>query len=384
MSESRKMGADMFEMWDRTVKSWVDFYGSYGKAIGGFGSGTAFNMPGMENWSRMYSAFMDMAKGMPMPFQLSKDLNEAFSKGMGNYQKAYDAWMRGMAGIAKEAYDISRKVLAGDKVDAGKFFEAVRSSYAGVNTAILDSLKDTPFEGVKNVEEATEELLSSMPEDQARSREFLEKLLNLNIKAMNASIAAMRQANKSFAQLLETGAVTGDGYEAFRDSYGKIIEETVESLSLSETSRGAKEIADDVAAWAKASMDLATGWSEMTFKLYDGLSKSSAKMANENMLKETKIESPDQLYGFWMGISRDVMATLVDNTAYYENLSRFVRTYTDWIKAGNKLYRDAATPPSVTKDDIEKLRDELQRVKRASEKRSAPKAKPPAEQPAAA
>jgi hypothetical protein len=341
-------------------------------------------MPGMENWGRMYTNFMDMARGTPMPFQISRDLNEAFSKGMGYYQRAYDAWMRGMAGIAREAYDISRKVVAGETVDAAKFMDAMRSLYTGVSSTVLESLKDTPFEGVKNVEAATKELLAAMPADQARTKEFIEKLLNLNIKAMNASIAAVKQANKSCAEMLEKGEVKGNGYDAFKDSYGKLIEDTVESMSFGHAgSPAARGIADDVAAWAKASMDMATGWSQMTFRLYDGISKSAAKLGTHTHLMDVKLDSPDQLYSFWMNVSREVTATLMDNTAYFENLSSFVRSYTDWVKAGNKLYHDVVTPPSVSQDDLQKLKEELRKMKRSADKQRA-SAKPKVSSSAAA
>src|SRR4030042_3874311 len=201
---------DIFEFYNRASKYWLDIFNSWAKTAGSFPQ--TFGGVGMESWlkpswsnmtewTRLYTRFTDMAKTMPSPFASMKDSSEAVAKGMDSYVKIYNAWLKIMDSVAREGYEIGQKARMGEEVDKAKFFETLNAAYDGINASVVESLKDTPFAGLKGLDKVVKDALDSLPEDQKMSREFLQELFSFSVKMTNLSTEVMKEVSKTYAEM---------------------------------------------------------------------------------------------------------------------------------------------------------------------------------------
>ncbi|OGN91502.1 MAG: hypothetical protein A2Z75_06940 [Chloroflexi bacterium RBG_13_50_10] len=373
---------DIFEFYNRASKYWLDIFNSWAKTAGSFPQ--TFGGVGMESWlkpswsnmtewTRLYTRFTDMAKTMPSPFASMKDSSEAVAKGMDSYVKIYNAWLKIMDSVAREGYEIGQKARMGEEVDTAKFFETLNAAYDGINASVVESLKDTPFAGLKGLDKVVKDALDSLPEDLKIAREFLQELLSFSVKMTNLSTEVMKEVNKTSADMLAKGTISGEGYKNLTDAYGETLKHSVKILrEKGALLPGYKDIADDATSWAKANLDLSISGLEMNLRLYQGIAKSSKDISKtaEELFKGEKISSADEFHKRWVEAYQQALDILVKDAQFSENIHKLMSSYAEWMKSTNKLYRGVMTPPYVAKEDFDRVSKELAKVKRSVEKQA--------------
>ena len=378
---------DIFEFYNSASKYWLDIFNSWGKTAGSFPQ--TFGGVGMESWlkpswsdmaewTRLYTGLTDMAKAMPLPFASIKDSSEAVAKGMNSYVKIYNAWLKGMDSVARKGYEIGQKAGIGEEVETAKFFETLNAAYDGITASVVESLKDTPFAGLKGLDKVVKDALDSLPEDQKMDREFLQELFSFSVKMTNLSTEVMKEVSKTSADVLAKGTISGEGYKNLIDAYGETLKHSVEILrEKAALQPGYKDIADDATSWAKANLDLSISWLEMNRKLYQGIAKSSKDISKtaEELFKGEKISSADELHKRWVEAYQQALDILVKDAQFSENIHKLMSNYAEWMKSTNKLYRSVMTPPYVAKEDFDRVSEELAKVKSSVEKRATAKVK---------
>jgi truncated hemoglobin YjbI len=286
---------------------------------------------------------------------------------MNSYVKIYNAWLKGMDSVAREGYEIGQKASIGEEVETARFFETLKAAYDGITASVVESLKDTPFAGLKGLDKAVKDALDSLPEEQKMAREFLQELFSFSVKMTNLSTEVMKEVSKTSADMLAKGTISGEGYKNLIDAYGETLKHSVEILQeKAALLPGYKDIADDATSWAKANLDLSISWLEMNLKLYQGMAKSSKDISKtaEELFKGEKISSADELQKRWLEAYQQALDVLVKDAQFSENISKLMNSYAEWMKSTTKLYRSVMTPPYAAKEDFDRVSEELAKVKR--------------------
>jgi hypothetical protein len=375
-NRTAKGSMDTLEFYTKASKSWLDFYNTWAKTMDSFpqtfrgvGMGSWFqpSWSNMAEWTKLYTGFTDRAKPMPLPFGSVNDTSEAVAKGMNSYVKIYNAWLKGMDSVAREGCGIGWEASAGEEVDTAKFFETMKTTFAGITASVVESLKDTPFAGLEGPAKVVKEALDSLPAEQEMTRELFQELLSFSVRTKSLSIETMKEVSKTYADMLEKGTISDSGYKNLIDAYGETLKHSVEILrEKAALLPGYTDIADDATSWAKADLGLSISWLEMNLKLYQGIANSSKDISKtaEELFKGEKISSADEYHKRWVEAYQQASDILVKDSQFSENIHKFMSGYTEWMKSTNKLYRSVMTPPYAAKEDIDRVSGELAKIKR--------------------
>ncbi len=377
---------DAFEFYNKAIKSWMDNFPMWSKMPAGFGPvmGGGVESPMkpfwgyLDDWNKVYAGFTDMMKGVPVALEPTKNMSDAISKGINAYVKIYDAWLRGMDNLAREGFEIGQRISAGEEVDTSKFLKAMEDTYETISSSVIQSLHDTPMAGIKELDEAVKKSMESLSGEQTMAREFVNEIFGLNVQLMNLGAQAFKEAAKSSSEMLEKGTIPSDGYSGMISSYGDLLKHSVEVLRFpAAIVPGYQEIADNATNWAKANLDLSVAWANANLKLYHGISRSATEIqeAAQELVKDKKISTPDQFYTTWSEVYEKVSDILANRSQFYESMPKLVNAYTDYIKAGSKLYQSAMNPPCATKEDLARLHEELAKIKATVEKKASVRAR---------
>ena len=385
---AEKETVDMFELYNRASKSWTDIFNSWAKSVSGFPQ--AFRGVDTESWfkpvwgytddwSKVYRGFTDMSKMMPQPFASMKYVSDDVAKSIDSYMKIYDAWLKGMDAVAREGYEIGRKLSAGEEADTSKLYDDAKATYNSITAKVVESLKDTPFAGVKEIDKAIQQFLDSIPEEQKTARDLLQEVFAFNAKQINLSSLAMRQASDMFAEMLEKGTVSDDLYKSLLDAYGETLTHSMEILRIpSALLPEYKDIINDVTGWAKTNLELQVSWLEVNLKLYQGVTKSAGEIysAAEAVFKEGEVSSPDEYYKRWVEACQKATDISVKSSQIDQSIPKLINKYTEYIKSMSKLYQNLMTAtPFATKEEFDKVSAELEKILSSTKEKKAAGAK---------
>lgn len=383
MAEKERM--DVFEFYSNAFNSWSDIFSSWTKTMESFpGAFRPMDVESwfkpfwgyMEDWNKVNESFTEMTKWMPLQFESVKDMSEAVAKGVSSYVKIYDSWLRNMDSVAREGYEAGRRSINGEEVETDKFFEALRGAYDDITTSVVESLKETPFAGIKEIDQAVKESLDSFSEEQKMAREFLNELFGFSTKMINLSTSALKEATDTFTDMVEKGTISADAYKSIMDAYGDTLKHSVEILRLPAALLPEyKDTVDDAISWVEKNLDVFISWLEINLKPYQAISKSTSEIYKlaEDAFKEGKISSQDEFYKRWAETFEKATRNLIENSQFYDSIPKFINSHTEFLKSTNKLYQNVMTPPYVTKEALDKTSQELKKVKSLIEKK--PKAK---------
>jgi len=384
--KNKQGGIDIFEFYTRSSKYWQDIFSTWANTVGnttqpfgGAGPDSWMKQPfgNFDNWAKLYSGFTGMFKSMPFTLTSVKDGNEAVAKGMDLYVKIYNTWLKGIDSVVREGYGISEKISLGEEVDVANYFDTMKATYNDVTVSLVDLLKDTPFGGLKGLDKVIVDALNSIPEDQTQAREFLQEMLNFSTNMTNLSSEMMKEVNKTSAEMLANGTISGEGFKKLINKYGETLKKSVEILrEKAALLPGYKGMADEATNWAKANLDLSISWLEMDLKLYQGIDKSFKDISNtaQELFKGESISSAEELQKRWGDAYQKSFDILVNEAQFSDNIHNLMSKYTDWMKSTNELYRNMMTPPYVAKDDFDRVFKDLEKVKRSVKKQAGTKA----------
>ncbi|MBI2934001.1 MAG: hypothetical protein HYY29_00360, partial [Chloroflexi bacterium] len=307
-------------------------------------------------------------------FDYVKQWNEDLARAINSTIRTYDAWLKGVYAIAGEGYEMNRKMGAGEEVDVNRFIKAWRNAYDGITGSVVEAFNETPFAGLKNVDRAVKGSLDSMPAEQEMVRDLFSQIVHFNARLMNVLSSAMGEGGKRFSHMMEQGTIKGNGYESAVQTYGELLNDYIGISRVSAgLPRAGRAMEEDVTTWTRLGFDVWAAWTEMNFKLFQGLSRSAADINQKTaeVLKEAKEPTPERMYLMWMDIARTSLETALKNSRYFESLSSLIDACTEWAKATGRLYRGVTAPAYASKDDLEQLSEELRRLKASVEKKTA-------------
>ena len=371
---------DMFEYYSSAYKAGLDMFNSWSKM-------NSFNvMPKSthteswfkpfwgynEQWSQVYKNYGDMMKSMPLPLDSMADMSETMAKSVDSYVKIYDAWLKSTDKVAREGYEIGRKLNVGDNVDTSEFLNAMQTSYDDISASVIDVLNNTPFSGMSSINNAIKASLDSFPEEQQKSRDLMQEFLNFYVNTMNLSVSSMKEAIKTNSDMLEKGTISTDSFKSSIDAYGETLKNSIDAQKLpAGLLPRYKGLADDLTNIAKMNLDMYTSWVEVNLKLYQGMTKSSteAQKSAEELLKDRKLQSPDEFYKLWTEAGQKATDIFIQNSQLDNSMPKVINDYTRWMQAVNKLYQDVITPAFTTEEDINKVSQELDNLKSSVEQK---------------
>ena len=379
---AEKENVNIFDFYTKIYRSWADSISSYTRL--GAGLPGAFKAPNSENWFKPFwgnmgdwgnlnASFVEMTKGLPLPFESVKAMNEGVSRGINMYVNTYDVWLRSMEKVAREGFEVGRKLGAGEKVDTASFLESVRAASDDVNSTLVESLKETPFAGVKEIDEAVRRALAALPEEQKVARAFLEELFSFSSKASSLSTSAMAEAVKNFTDMLNKGTITADTYRNLVDSYGAMLKNSMEILRPSaKLFPGYGEVVDAAVDWAQKNLEVYSTWLEISLKLQKGTRESFEDIykSAEGILGAGRAVTADEFLRKWSEAYQKAATAMVERSQMFASIPAFLDKYTEYVKATSKLYRSVMTPPLVPAKDVEDVSERIEKVKTAAEKRA--------------
>ncbi|MBM3302446.1 MAG: hypothetical protein FJY85_21150, partial [Deltaproteobacteria bacterium] len=357
-----KPWSDMFKTWSQAASSYSpEEFAKIGPE-GWFKPYREF----MDNWSRAYQGFADMSKGSATPVESMKDLNQAIARSINSYVSIHDAWLRSMDSAARQGYEIGRKLMAGEEVEIGPFFDTIKSAYDDSTNSIMEALKETPFAVVEEIDRELKNSIDSFPEEQEITKGLVEEMLRLNARMINLTTSATKEFNGTLSKMLEEGTISSDAYKAVLDAYAETMKHCIEIMrppaALLPEYKATVDAATNCAA---TNLDMMTSWIEINLKLYEGIAKSAgeiSKSSSEILKAETPL-TPAEFYDKWVTLWQDATGTLIQNTHFNTSVPTFVRKYTEWVKSVQRLYGSVTAIPYATKEDIDELAHELGRGK---------------------
>lgn len=380
MAEPTKF--DAFEMYSKGSKSWMDAFSSWTKINESFPQTFKGADMGMwfkpywdraEDWGKVYGNFASTLKTMPLPYSSMKDTSDGMTKGFNSYVKVYDAWFKTVDALAREGSEMTQKMTRGEPVESRGLFESARKAYDNVSAAWVESLKDSPFAGAKDIDQAVKNSLDSFTDEQRTAAQYTEEMLNLSMKTMNLSSTTMKEASEAMTEMYEKGTISGAGYNKMADAYAEALKRSSEMLRFPVMiAPGYKDITDDATGWSKASMELGTSWMEASIKITQGMARSWSEVykASEDTFKEAKMTSADEFYRKMTEAWSKATEIMVKNSQLNESVPKFISCYTGWVKATNSLYQTITTSPFPTKEDFSRTSEEIEKIRRTMERKA--------------
>jgi hypothetical protein len=193
---------------------------------------------------------------------------------------------------------------------------------------------------------------------------------------MGLMTEAARQSAQTMTDMKDKDRISTDGFSVILDTFGDNLKRLGEALQTG-PSAACNEVTDRATDLSKANLELSVAWMETHAKFFQGFTKSfgDAYQASEAVFKEGKIVSADDFYKKWMEASKKAADVMMEDLKTDQSSSRLVRAYAGRTKAAEEFWRMAMTSPYSTKEDLARVSDELDRVKKALEKERKARAK---------
>lgn len=368
-----------FEFYSQASQTWTDAFTSWTKAAEGFpqfkgADQTAWFKPlwdYAEVWGKVYGKLANSLKTMPFPFSATKDMGDAAAKAINSNIKIYDAWYKSVDSLTREAYEIGHRMGEGESVETKPFFESIRNSYGNISNAFLETLRNFSLDGSREMHEAVKNSADSFSDEQEVTAKLVEEMLKYNARAADLSATGIKQTTEAMAKMFEKGDISSDNYPAIIEAYGEMLKHSCDAMRLpTAVAPGYEQVIDDATSLSKSSLDLYIAWLETNLKVYLGMTKSLGDVykASEEMFKEGKISSANDLYVKWAEVLKKASETTAGNSQLSHSLPKLINAQTDWAKATERLYKTVTTSPYPTKDDLHKVSAELEKMKKALEK----------------
>ncbi len=372
---------DAFQFYTQASKSWLDAFNSWTRMCEGYTQPfRGMDMSSWfrpywdyaEDWGKTYGSMANTFRGLPLACSAMTGMGDAWAKGINSYWKMYEVWYRGMDSVAREAFEISRRITAGEEVETTGLLDAVKKTYNDVSSAYVESLKDTPFAEARQVDETIKRSMESFSDQQQMAGDYVREWLNFGIRFMKLTADATKEAGNSVRELSEKDTVSAGGYKDIIDSYAQSVKSAISTLRPPSMGPDYRELTDAVANWWKAGTDFYASWVESNVRLYRGMIRSSGEVskASEEPFKEGKVTSTDDFYKRWAEAWNKATGIMVTNSQFNETVPRMIGSYFDCMKATMGLFSAMTVEPHPTRDDFAKMSDDLEKMKRSVEKKA--------------
>jgi len=316
----------------------------------------------MKTWSDMFKYQPQKAGVFFQPLNIT-DLNKRASKGVTSTLEIYDAWLTGMDKLIDESCEISRKMLRGEEIETEKLSEIFKEEYNNINSSILKSLEETPFECLKEMDSAIRNSMNSFSGEQEVFKEILNEMMTFRSKMIKLFKLSNGDFSQMYSNMLKGKPVfSDDNTQQIIEMYRRMIEHSADMLRiLAVLNPACKSQVNETIGWAKKSAGIFASWMELTLKPYKEWGKYTMDFYAivEETLKEGN--SIEEFYSKWVETMDKAKEKFVKNPSYYESISEFINKNTDFIKTTMELYRNsnpiinAANGYSKSSDESESL-----------------------------
>lgn len=376
------------DFYSRAFKSWANTFGSFGRAWAPREETGRMGMESwlqpwwsyMDYWARWSSGFGEWARMMQIPFESTRYYTEAWARGIDMYRRYYEAWTRSTDRLARLGTEVGRQLYSGDKPDPNRFFDTLREAYNEWSQGIVDSMGDTPFAGVKDIDQAIKRGMDSFPGEQHAAKDFLRLWFDFSIEAIKLSNRAWTEATRAFSEMMEKGTLSPESYGGMLENYSQTMKRGIEVIRPSSALfPGYTRVIDNFVEWAKGNVDVSTCWLDVNLRLQKAASDSYTAMyrAGQEFFGDGSATgaTPDEMFRRWSGAYGKAASTFVDSSQVFTAVPQLVEQYTRCAQSTFGLWRDTMVPPFASREDLERVSEDLEKAKSQAEKAARPRPK---------
>lgn len=346
--------AGFFEAY--TFKPWSDFMSSWGKSFG-----DVFKIG--ENDKPFWSSanFTEIMDRMPLAYGSVKTMNEALTKGIGSYKKISDSYVRNMMDVAARGYALDMEILTGKEAEADKFLETLNQAYEDIATTVVDALKDTPFKGIKEVDEALKNSLDSLSDERKMARSLFKEVANFNAKIAKLSVSAMNEAMTALTDVEGKGSVSVESYKDMMDVCGQSLKQSMDILDLpAPVLSEYQESVDNAVTMAAKNLDVLTSLLEIPLRSNQAIGRSALDIPKFGQdifdeMKEGKPVSQEEFIKRWNQLCETATGNFIESAHFNGSIPKFINVCTDYLKSVNEHYRTMMSLAYKNKEKAESM-----------------------------
>jgi hypothetical protein len=354
---------DVWGIWSGMTSSWTKAMENFSGAFKVGKEGNGFNpWHSLEGWNKAGDQAVEMLKKISLPHESMEDLNKALAKGTDSYRKIWDSYIRNALHLFKEGYQMDVRSLVGEEIDTDNFFEALNDAYHDVSATVVDALKGTPFEGIKEIDDAVKKSLDMFSNERETTKALIKDLAEFKTNMAKLSATAAGEAANAFSDVKEKGTLSLDVYKEMVALWAETCKRSMDRVGatagmptflLSEC----QKMMENSVCLAGKNIDVLTTWMEISLKSSQAVAKSAEEIgmfAGEVFKGMTEKESPSQtaLYKKWAETLEKATRDLIEGTHFNGSIPKFITLSTDCIKSANEHCKNVAFLPYAIKTDM--------------------------------
>lgn len=312
----------------------------------------------VPDWSKMFTSFSETMKNTPWGFDMVKDMGEVVGKGLSSSVKICNDCFKSADRINKKAIETGLKMMKGDEVDAVKFLDMVKEAYGDMVKAFEESLENTPFSAIRDINKAISQSLDSFPEEHKLAKEFFQGLVSLNQKMLSTSFTMAQKGTKSFNDMMGGGKVSEETLNDLREAYTTSLRNSADIFKpLGGFIPNYDDMAEGAICISEKNFSIYVSWLEVSSRFWEEAAKSMKETytSGKEIFKEGNVFKAGEIYKNWAEAYKSQVNSLMGSSRAYASIPRFISEYTECVKTVNSFYRKLVTVPYATKEDLEKL-----------------------------
>jgi len=344
---------DAFRTWSEAAISWTE---GITEALNHNGNGNGFKFWGyMGDWIMTEARLTEMIKNFSVSYE-TVNMNETLTKSMDSYQKICDSYARNMASIVKEGYQLDMKSVT--KAETDKFFDIIMDAYNDMAATVVEVSKDTPFEKIKEIDDAVRKSLDALSDERNMARGLFRELAEFSAKITDLSASAVNESLSTFTDVKENGSISSDAYKDMLDVFGKTLKRSMEIIDIPEPLLPEyKDAVDETISLSAKSLDVFNCWLEIVLKSGGAVGKFAEEFKTfaEDAAKEGEIPAQEDVLKGWSEIYGKATRTLIEESNFNGSIPKFIGICTDYMKSVNEYYRNMMTFPYAAKTEAKAL-----------------------------
>lgn len=368
---AKKAQDQTYDAYDQSLKYWMDAVNYWTKPwenmsdlTKNFKSSNVF-----DNYRSWLDKLTDMNKNLPEnmrnlygAFVPAKDFNENFTKTVKNYEKLINSITENMGELTQKGYVISEKTLKGEDVETDSFFDEIKKAYENITTNFVESLEDTPFAGIKEVDKAMKKSFETFSYEQKMARTIAKEMIALNSKLSKLSTDALKDTADTLKDIEDKETVSLDTMKQVLEVYADTMKKAAEAVDMPPSVIPEYKVSiDDATKLAKTQLDVLASGLEIYIKTQRAITKSSSDLFKftEKSVKDGKMD-PD-FYKEWAETYKKSLQDIVDKSQLFNSVPKFIMLYSDCLKQANSQLKQMLTRPLSYIEDLEKIKNMVEK-----------------------
>lgn len=339
---------DAFKTWSEAVSSWTEGMSDIFKSQGGNGNGFRF-WGYMGDWVMTEARLAEMVKNISVPYETVK-MDESLTKTMDSYQKICDTCLRNMVSI----YDLNMKSITEEETGTDKFFETLWNAYNNMSATVVEVSKDTPFEKIKEIDDAVKESLDAFSDERTMARGLFKELVEFSKKIAGLSVSAASESLNVLTDVKEAGTISSDAYKDMLDVYGETLKRSLEIVDIPEPLLPEiKDAVDETVSLSAKNLDVFNCWMEINLKLGQAVGKFAEEFKTfaEDTLKKDEIPAQEDILESWSKTYGRALRILIEGTHFNGSVPKFMDICTDYMKSVSEYSRYMMLLPYTAKTE---------------------------------